>query len=244
MTRQTSTTMSASDPWWTCQWKIAPSVLWHWHRHHKLVPSHPHSTHHWPPLTSCQFPSDPKWLPAVVWQLGVDHQLTAGSSWCWLISCWWWNMHCQLGLPIGNIACITKGNQPWLYIHITRTQICKKKCIYLFINRPGVAGAVQQTTLWFIHWLIHRSFSSKSSIHRKSKTIRSRDLTFCRMFSVHHLSCVMCRGSCVMYHLSPITCHLSPVTCHLSPVTCNMSCSYMHLISFFQFHIVDMKTKE
>ena len=59
----------------------------------------------------------------------------------------------------------------------------------VMFNRPGIAGAVLQSAP------IDRSFSSKSSKHHKSKTIRSRDLKF--WHNVHHQSCVGCHMSCV-----------------------------------------------
>ena len=99
---------------------------------------------------------------------------------------------------------------------------CTASCNIIIFNRPGVAGAVLQSPLSLIHWL--RSFSSKSSKHHKSKTIRASDLKFCH--NVHLLTqCsphVMCHASCVTCHMSPLMCHLSHVTCHVAPVTCDM----------------------
>ena len=60
----------------------------------------------------------------------------------------------------------------------------------------------------------NQCFSSKSSKHHKSQTIRGRDLKIVN--NVQNLSRVTC-------HVSPVTCYLSPVTCHLSPVTCSVS---------------------
>ena len=46
------------------------------------------------------------------------------------------------------------------------------------INRPDVAGAVLQTPLTFIKLLIKSAFSSKSSQHHKSQTVKARKLKF------------------------------------------------------------------
>ena len=89
------------------------------------------------------------------------------------------------------------------------------------INRPGVARAVLQTTFSLINWLSHSSFSSRSSKHYNSQTVRARELKFWE--NIHPTPCVMCHVSCVMCHMLFVTCHLSPVTCHLSHVTWHMS---------------------
>ena len=54
---------------------------------------------------------------------------------------------------------------------------------------------------WLIYRLMNGSFSSKSSNHHKSQTIRALG-TWKFLQNVHHMSCVMC-------HMSPVTCHLS-----------------------------------
>ena len=56
---------------------------------------------------------------------------------------------------------------------------------------------------WLIYRLMKGSFSSKSSNHHKSQTIRALG-TWKFLQNVHHMSCVMC-------HMSPVTCHLSLV---------------------------------
>ena len=53
---------------------------------------------------------------------------------------------------------------------------------------------------WIIPWLSHPTFSSKSSKHHKSQTVRARDLTF--LHNVHHLTHVMCHMSSVMCQFS------------------------------------------
>ena len=86
----------------------------------------------------------------------------------------------------------------------------------MLINRTGVAGAVLQSPPSLIHWfndsLSQRSFSSKSSEHHKSQTIRARDLKC--WHNVYHLSCV------TLWHLPPVASDVSPITCHLSWVPC------------------------
>ena len=63
-------------------------------------------------------------------------------------------------------------------------------------NRPGVAGADQQTDLSFIHSLIHlvteSSFSSRSSRNRNFQTVKARELKFCSPPLMRHKSHVMC----------------------------------------------------
>ena len=56
-------------------------------------------------------------------------------------------------------------------------------------NRPSVAGAVLQTSPLLIKWLRESSFSSKSSKHLHSQTVRARvrDLKF--WDNVHHPLC-------------------------------------------------------
>ena len=60
-------------------------------------------------------------------------------------------------------------------------------------------------------------FSSQSSKHHNSQTIRARDLKF--WHNDHHPLCVLCHMSCVMCHVSHVTCHMSHVACHVSFVT-------------------------
>ena len=50
------------------------------------------------------------------------------------------------------------------------------------------------------------SFSSQSSKHHNSQTVRARDLKFWE--NVHPILCIIC-------HMSLVTCHLSPVTYHI-----------------------------
>ena len=81
------------------------------------------------------------------------------------------------------------------------------------INRPGVAGAVLQTTLSLINWVIlcGNIFHTLPLPNRKS------------------LSCVTCHVSHVVCHISCVTCHVSHVMCHISCVTCHVS----HVMSCF-----------
>ena len=86
----------------------------------------------------------------------------------------------------------------------------------MLINRPGVAGAVLQTALWFIKWVsewVSQPFPPDIQNIIASKPLELESWYFDRMFTPHHVSCVTC-------HMSHVTCHVSPVTCHLSPVTC------------------------
>ena len=89
-------------------------------------------------------------------------------------------------------------------------------------NRPGAAGAVLQTPLSLINWLIESSFVEISSEHLHSKTVRAGKLKFGEKVLLPHLSCVTCHMSRVMCHMSGVTCHMSGVTCHMSCVTCHM----------------------
>ena len=58
-------------------------------------------------------------------------------------------------------------------------------------------------------WLSHWCFSSKSSKHHKSQTIRARELKF--WHNVQHLSHIACHVSLFMCHMSHVTCHMSHV---------------------------------
>ena len=83
--------------------------------------------------------------------------------------------------------------------------------VYWLINRPGVAWAVLQTALSFIHSLSHQSsFSSKYSEHQKYQTVQARELTF--WYNVHLTSGVKC-------HMSGFMCQLSAVRCDMSHVS-------------------------
>ena len=59
-------------------------------------------------------------------------------------------------------GCEFRGNKPSL-------------CIF---NRPGVAGAVLQTPPWLIHSFIDWCFSSRSSQHHYTHSVRARKLKF------------------------------------------------------------------
>ena len=49
-------------------------------------------------------------------------------------------------------------------------------CKFKPFNGPGLAGAVLQTALTFIHWFIKLFFCSKSSKYLHSQTVRAREL--------------------------------------------------------------------
>ena len=66
---------------------------------------------------------------------------------------------------------------------------------FKIFDRPGVAGADLQTSLWFIQSLTESSFVKISSKHHLSQTIRARDLTFWK--NVHI--------SIVTFHISHVT---------------------------------------
>ena len=78
-------------------------------------------------------------------------------------------------------------------------QICLKQ-------RTGGLGH-----LWTIYCLSESSFTSKSSKHLHSQTVRARGLKF---WEDVHCS-------------SPSTCHVSCVMCHMSCVTCKMSLKFL-----------------
>ena len=116
----------------------------------------------------------------------------------------------------------------------------------ILINRPGVAGAVLQTTLSLIDSISQSFFSSQSSKYNFSQTVKARTLTFIENF--HHPLCVKCHMSgvtchmsCVMWHMTSLlpnrysygpeilrhssslpVCHKSHVMCHGSHVMCHM----------------------
>ena len=73
---------------------------------------------------------------------------------------------------------------------------CFAHCISIF-NKPGVAGAVLQTSLSLIHSFMKWWFVEISSYCCFPQNNRSRDLTF--WYNAHHPMIVMC-------HMSHITC--------------------------------------
>ena len=74
--------------------------------------------------------------------------------------------------------------------------------VYIFY-RPGVAGAVYKH---LGHLFIMQCFSSKSSKHHKSQTVRARELKFWK--NVHPLKHFTCQ-------MSSVTCHMSCIMCHM-----------------------------
>ena len=102
--------------------------------------------------------------------------------------------------------------------------------VKLLINRQGVAGAVLQTAAssfihYFSHSLIQSSFSSQSSTHHKSQTVRARELKFDKKFTPHLVSQVTC-------HVAYVTCQASGVVCHRSAVMFQVSCVFFFLLFF------------
>ena len=81
-------------------------------------------------------------------------------------------------IPVARDRYLLQENAPWV-----------PECI---INRSGVAKSVLQTPPSLIHSFIHWSFSSKSSQHHKSQTVRAKDLTQCSLPVMFHVSCVIC----------------------------------------------------
>ena len=78
------------------------------------------------------------------------------------------------------------------------------------LNRPGVAGAVQQSppslTDSFIHWVVLKSKYFPNTVNPKPEELGSWN--FERMFIPPH---IMCHVSCVTGHLSPVTFQMSYV---------------------------------
>ena len=95
--------------------------------------------------------------------------------------------------------------------------------LFLVTNKPCVAGAVLQSPLLLVHKfnnLVSLSFfSSQSSNHYKSQTVKARDLTCSEKVHLHQR---------VMCHMSYVTCHNSHVTCHMSHFLC-----YLFLFIFW-----------
>ena len=75
------------------------------------------------------------------------------------------------------------------------------------------------------------SFSSQSSKHHNSQTLRARDLKF--WHNDHHPLCVLCHMSCVTCHMLHVTCHMLRVACHVSNVT-------FFLFLFFSDKLVEL----
>ena len=119
-----------------------------------------------------------------------------------------------------NIWSKAKCRQTLRVIHIEGLQIRGCFIVYLF-NRPGLAGAVLQTALFFIHLVSESVYSSILSKYHKSQIVRARELTILRECSPP----TKCHMSHVSIHVSHVTCHVSHVTCHvhMSYVLCHMS---------------------
>ena len=75
------------------------------------------------------------------------------------------------------------------------------------IKRPGIAGAVLQTPVSFIHSLINylsqSSFVKISSSNLQSQTLKARELKAQK--KVHLPTLVTCHMSCVSCHMSQVT---------------------------------------
>ena len=85
--------------------------------------------------------------------------------------------------------------------------------ILIFINRPGVAGAVLQSASWLTDSFCQRAFSSNSSTYHKSQSRRAREQKFRE--NVQPQQHVTCHVSRVMCHVVHVTCHMSCVICHI-----------------------------
>ena len=83
----------------------------------------------------------------------------------------------------------------------------------MIFNSPSEARAVLQTfpSFSFIHSVSH-PFSPIFQNIITPKQLELESLNLARMFTPHHVPCVMC-------HISCVTCHMSPVTCPISNVT-------------------------
>ena len=97
-------------------------------------------------------------------------------------------------------------------------------------NRHGVAGAGLQPALPLIDWLTDLLtdwfFSSQSSRHHKSQTVRARELKFWENVGPHHVSHVTC-------HVSYVRCQVSCVRCQVAGVRCD-------IFSFFSDKVVEL----
>ena len=114
--------------------------------------------------------------------------------------------------------------------------------IFFYVKKMGQSGGAGRwrvcyqrglpRLVYLINWLSQSSFSSKSSKHHKSQTIRAGDLKF--WHNVHHLSHVM-------FHVPCVICHVSPVTCHVSQVTCTKTkTNIIYIFCFFFYKLVEL----
>ena len=81
-----------------------------------------------------------------------------------------------------------------------------------FIGKPIPFGCIifdTSATHSFINKLSDSSFSSKSSEHLQSQTVRARELRLWENVHITPLSSVMC-------HMSRVPCHMWRITCHMS----------------------------
>ena len=95
---------------------------------------------------------------------------------------------------------------------------------FLVINRPGLAGAVLQSSLSLFNSFIHswtHPLVQISSKYSQFQTGKARKLKFCE--NVHPTICVLCHVSFVTCYVSHVTCHMSRVPCQVSHVTSHMS---------------------
>ena len=100
----------------------------------------------------------------------------------------------------------------------------------IVINRLGVAGAVLQTPLSFIHYFIHYLSHPLGKYLQQTFTQKSSELKveIGREGSLPPT----CKMSCVTCHVSLVMCHMSRVTCHTS--------HYKYVSFFFVFFFYNM----
>ena len=105
--------------------------------------------------------------------------------------------------PIYTCDLLFMTTEPTLDLRHLLMDIC--------FNRPGVTRDVLQTPSSLINSFNESSFSSHSSKHHYSQTIRAMDLDF--LANIHRPMCVMC-------HMSRVTCHMSHTTGQVLHITC------------------------
>ena len=111
-----------------------------------------------------------------------------------------------------------------------RGEACRWRVYYqrwlpCLVNRPGLAGTVLQTPLWFIDWLSHPFPPNlQKSLHLNLKSKRVEVWRECLPPPR-----VTYQVSRVRYHVSGVMSQVSRVRCHVVGVTCYI----LHIYIFF-----------
>ena len=162
---------------WECEWKTVFPTFGIGNGNEKQC-SQPTLVKNWPKSLGKKLGMG---IPAHAFLTGLLLRLIQKNyNWCWFWLFW----------QMLEISKYMTGNWKELGSH------------YAIFNRPCVAGAVLQTSLSLIQWVILFLQTFKTSINPNRKIWRADILREC---------------------LPPTICHMSCVTCHVSGVRCQVS---------------------